>query len=265
MSDKKIIGLRIGNRDEIYSPSIDARGYLNDKFGINYKGETPTKFVSGSFPLWWKKIHGAKSYAIVIETFDSAKDIGVPVILWIACNIKTNELSENQSLLDWIKWKSSKNPEFPNNVIWQGCNISCQYVVDENNKKIKLKNNLPNEYICEEIEDSCIYFGPSPRFKDSLYFARVYGLDVEANKLEYIVDFEKNKTKKLNTPYFVSDLFQAMIPHVVGMWTLAFKYRKQDDVKETKNFTKKMNSEWEEICEHVEKYYSEYNGINAKK
>ena len=217
---------RIGNRDEIYSSSINAKGYLDDKFGLNSLEDKPTKFPSCSFPLWWKKMNGAKSYAIVMESYDTHKSCGLPYINWIALNIKENELFEDQSLIDWVKWKSSDEKEFFDDILWQGCNSSCGELYSENSLKQKFKNNLTKKDKSDSIADSCIYKGPNPLIEDGISVVWIYGLDVEAKELFFIDDFKTNKKMMFNRPYYIGDLYQGITQHIVGTWTLCFKYKK---------------------------------------
>ncbi len=221
----KNIKWRVGNRDEIYSPAIDSRGYLSNKYGINSCNKNITKFPSHSFPLWWKKISGAKSYALVMESYDSNKLIGSQYIHWIVVNIKENELYDDQSLLDFVKWKNKKSKNFTKDILWQGHNSTTEYYFDQNDKKEKLKNNLPKSLLADNWEDSCIYVGPIFPFVETHYFVTVFGLDVDADKLEYIESFEPLVKSKLNKPFYVGDMLQSIMNHVVGSWTLCFKYK----------------------------------------
>ncbi|SYV94651.1 Phospholipid-binding protein, partial [Mycoplasmoides gallisepticum] len=41
---------------------------------------------------------------MIVEDFDAAAVIGFSFIHWIAVNIKTNHIAENQSYLDHNKW-----------------------------------------------------------------------------------------------------------------------------------------------------------------
>lgn len=221
---------RIGNRDEIYSPSINSKGYLNDRHGINSFEKSPTKFPSLSFPIWWKKINGAKSYAIMMESYDSTKSIGFPFINWVAVNINQNEITENQSVLDWVKWQGTKERKFPKNILWQGHNSTCSVPFLKGTSRENKKVN--NSIITSNNEfESCLYFGPSPRLCDSLYVIRVYGLDVPASELSYIESYDPLVIKKMDEPFFVGDFMKAITNHTVGTWTLSFKYRKADDPK----------------------------------
>lgn len=218
--------LRIGNRDEIYSPSIDAKGYLNNKHGISLEVEYAESNYH-SFPLWWKKINGAKSYAIVLESYDSNKVIGVPFINWVAVNIKENELFDNQSLLDYIKWKGSNQTEFSNDILWQGYNST--------HRLIKQRKNSKSE---SDGYESCRYLGPIPAFDDSIYVLRVFGLDVDASELEYIEDFSTMNKEKLNKPYYIGDMLQAISNAIVGNWTMAFRYKRDEQEKVTAFYKK---------------------------
>lgn len=218
---------RIGNRDEIYSPSINAKGYLHDRHGLNSEEKSPTKFPCLSFPLWWKKINGAKSYAIMMESYDSTKLIGFPFVNWVAVNVTQNEITENQSVLDWVKWQGTKERKFPKNVLWQGHNSSCGFKNEKINSKSK--NLLPNYFTSDNEFDSCLYFGPMPRHYDSLYVVRVYGLDVTADELSYIDSYEPLVVKKMDEPFFIGDFMKAISNHTIGTWTLSFKYKKVQD------------------------------------
>lgn len=234
---------RIGNRDEIYSPSINSKGYLNDRHGINNNEKSPTKFPSLSFPLWWKKINGAKSYAIMMESYDSTKTIGFPFINWVAVNINQNEITENQSILDWVKWQGTKERKFPKNALWQGHNSTCCVVPNQNGNSVKRKNLLPDSFTSDNEFESCLYFGPSPKYYDSLYVVRIYGLDVPASELSYIDSYEPLVIKKMDEPFFIGDFMKAISNHTVGTWTLSFKYKKVIDSKkmEIPNNNKKEN------------------------
>lgn len=217
--------LTLGNRKTIHSPAIDKDGYLDNKYGVNSINPNNTQFPSLSFPLEWDHIDGAKSYAIIFEDFDACEVVGFPFIHWVVANIKTNKLSENQSFIDFQKAK--KNDFYPDDILWQGHNSSVNKTIVSNNKQNKnLSGILPEGFTSNEHNNSLMYFGPYPPNKEHLYILTVYGLNVEANKLEYIVDFDKKIKSKLNKPYYAGDLLQAMNNKIVGSHTIVFKYKK---------------------------------------
>lgn len=222
------VKLKIGNRDEVYSPAINAKGYINPIHGIDYSHNhpEPIKFPTNSFPLWWKKINGAKSYAILMESFDSHKTCGLPFINWIVLNIKENELTENQSLIEWIKWKSSDKKEFADNILWQGCNSTSPEVYsDSKGERVQLKNNVDKKYKSETAEDACMFHGPISYGNETLSVLTIYGLDTDAESLCYVEKFgDDKKYCKFNKPFFAGDFIQGISGHIVGTWTLVFKF-----------------------------------------
>lgn len=219
--------LHLGNRQNIYSSAIDANGYLHHKFGAHGGQLNKTQFPSFSFPLEWKPIPHAKSYALILEDFDACEVVGFPFVHWVACNIKGTKLVENESYLAFLKWDQKRS--YPDNVLWQGHNSSVHDTLAANNKDAStphLKGILPNGFTSNELNNSLMYFGPYPPNKDHLYTLTVFGLECSADQLSYILSFEHHTVAKLNRPYYVGDLVQAMDNKVVGSHTLFFKYQK---------------------------------------
>ncbi|WP_027122060.1 YbhB/YbcL family Raf kinase inhibitor-like protein [[Mycoplasma] imitans] len=215
----------IGNNSKIWSKMVGSDGYLALHGGA-HDNKNNTPFPSFSLDLSWEKIPNAKSYAVMIEDFDAAEVIGFSFIHWIAVNVKTNHIPENQSYLDHKKWLDSKQPTYSEAILWQGHNSSVNKTLVANNKtNPNLGGILPEGFTSTSSENSLMYFGCYPPNADHTYTVTVYGLDVEAKDLAY---HKNHRTQKhhLNEPFYVGDFMHAIHKHVVGKHTLHFKYKK---------------------------------------
>lgn len=163
------------------------------------KGVLETQFGNGnlknnsvSFPIKWKKVKGAKSYAITLIDKEASKSLGVPFIHWIAANIKTNKLG-----WDFSFQNKDKILQFENTI--------------SSLIKNPLLENLSNE------KQNDYFVGPFPVESDHNYELRVYALNCE-NILE------NSNYKKENGLFF--DDFQNLIKgKVIEQGFYTFLYR----------------------------------------
>lgn len=217
---------KLGNNENVWSKAVNNDGYLNDKYGA-LDNPNGLRFPSLSFDLEWKKMPGAKSYAVVIEDVEASSVVGFPFIHWVVLNINDTKLEENASYKAWKKWIDSKQVNYGSEELWQGFNSSVNQTIVANNKQNQaLKGILPEAFTSLELNDAAIYFGPYPPNKDHVYTVTVYGLDKKADELEYTLDFEKQNKAKLHKPFYVGDFYQAINDSVVNSYILNFKYKK---------------------------------------
>ncbi|QZX49487.1 YbhB/YbcL family Raf kinase inhibitor-like protein [Mycoplasma sp. E35C] len=215
----------IGNNKHVWSKMIDQSGYLVAHGGAS-ENRNNTPFSSFSLDLEWEPIPGAKSYAVLIEDYDSTPVIGFAFVHWVALNIKKTKIEANQSYLDHTKWYATKIGRYADDILWQGHNSSVARTFVANNKSSKkLGGILPEMFTANTYEESLMYFGCYPPNADHIYTLTVYGLDVEAKELSY---YKNHRTQKhsLNKPYYVGDFMQAIHDHIVDKHTLHFKYAK---------------------------------------
>lgn len=214
---------KLGNKTQIKSKSVNEHGYLHDVHGAH--GKTSFRFPDHSFELKWDKMPNAKSYALLLEDFDAMKVIGFPFIHWVAVNVKENFVSEAASKLAFDHLKENLGKAMSSNLLWQGYNssVSKTLVTENKEKGSSLNGILPEMFTSLELEDAAQYFGPYPPDKDHVYTLTVFGLDVDASELEY--KDADGLSHKLDKPYYVGDFLQAVDTHVVGTYTLNFKYR----------------------------------------
>lgn len=169
--------------------------YLDENRNVWLDKKSIVKSHNGfhCFHLEWEKMNEAKSYAIVVLDYEASRVIGQNFVHWGAANIKENIIEHGHNINNHHKIIQATNSTCPSN---------------ENNSNGVLIECIPSGFKAQTFEASIGYFPPMPPDKPHLYQVRIYGLDIDH------VD--------LPNGFFLGQLFNKMVGHVVGVHILNF-------------------------------------------